>query len=69
MYSQNDEERVILELVGDGKGRFLDIGAFDGVMFSNTRALVERGWCGICVEPNPFTFLKLLKACEEHDIE
>ncbi len=69
MFSQNDEEAILLELAGNAKGRFLDIGAFDGVTFSNTRALVEKGWCGICVEPNPFSFLKLLKACENHDIE
>lgn len=35
---------------------FCDIGAFDGVTFSNTRALYEEGWSGILVEPNPRVF-------------
>jgi len=68
-YSQNNEEEVILDHFGDRVGRFLDIGAFDGVTYSNTRALVARGWHGICVEPNPYSFLKLLKACEQKQVE
>ena len=62
MYSQNDEERHILEwFEGKPAGRFLDIGAFDGVTFSNVRALYERGWAGTLVEPNPQAFSKLLE--------
>jgi FkbM family methyltransferase len=53
MYSQNDEERVILEYFGKRKGTFLSIGENDGVTFSNVRALAERGWSGRCVEPSP----------------
>lgn len=59
MYSQNDEERVILEYFGKRKGVFLSIGENDGVTFSNVRALAELGWSGICVEPSPVTFKKL----------
>jgi len=52
-YSQSGEQAVILEHVGDRKrGRFLDIGAYDAVTFSNVRALFERGWTGVLVEPN-----------------
>jgi FkbM family methyltransferase len=60
MYSQNDEEQYILEAVGEAPGVFLDIGAFDGKTFSNTAALVERGWSGVLVEPsiNAFTALR-----------
>jgi len=62
MYSQNDEEaHVIRELGGmDPPGRFLDIGACDGKLCSNTLALVERGWSGVLVEPSPRAFLSLL---------
>lgn len=54
MYSQNDEERVILNYF-DGKpaGTFLDIGAYHPTKFSNTRALFERGFKGVYVEPSP----------------
>lgn len=61
MYSQNNEELFILEHFADKPGRFLDIGAFDGKTFSNTLALVERGWSGVCIEPSPSVFVSLLK--------
>lgn len=60
MYSQNDEEKVILEYFGDKKdGKFLDLGAYDGKTFSNTLALAERGWSGVCVEASPQCFVSL----------
>lgn len=62
-YSQNNEEQEIL-LYLDGRPNrsmmLLDIGAYDGEAKSNTLALVERGWGGVLVEPNPFVFLRLL---------
>lgn len=42
-------------------GEFIDVGAFDGVTYSNTRALAEAGWSGIFVEPNPMAASKLLR--------
>lgn len=60
MYSQNDEERIILGVLGgQPPGYFYDVGAWDGKTFSNTLALVERGWSGVCVEPSPSSFLQL----------
>ena len=59
-YSQGQEEEAILKAFGDKKdGRFLDIGAYDGKTFSNTLALAERGWTGVCVEPSPHAFRRL----------
>ena len=40
---------------------FLDIGAFDGIGFSNTRLFFEQGWSGICIEPVLKNYLKLEK--------
>lgn len=63
-YSQNNEEAVILKLLdthGYATGRFLDVGAYDGRTFSNTLALAERGWSGVCVEPSPTAFAGLMK--------
>jgi len=66
MYSQHDEEKHILEAVKDiPDGTFLDIGAFDGHTFSNTAALADLGWKGICVEPANQAFLALLKTAKE----
>lgn len=59
MYSQNDEELTILQHLGDSNGFFLDIGAYDGVTMSNTRALAEAGWSGALVEGSSFPFTKL----------
>jgi len=53
MPSQYGEEFHILDHFKGRKGRFLDIGAYDGLTYSNTRCLMEEGWSGVCVEPNP----------------
>lgn len=49
-YSQNSEEQTILSYFGSSTGRFVEIGAYDPKVFSNTRALVELGWSGIYIE-------------------
>jgi FkbM family methyltransferase len=59
MYSQNLEEKYILEYFKDRKGTFLDIGANDGITLSNTRALAELGWAGVFVEASPKSFMRL----------
>lgn len=64
VYSQNDEERVILDFFAQSADahagmRFLDIGAFDGRAFSNTLALTELGWGGTLVEASPHAFIAL----------
>lgn len=65
-YSQNDEEGVILRFFeGREPGRFLDIGAHDGVRLSNTRALSDLGWTGTLVEPSPMPFAALMAAYRE----
>jgi FkbM family methyltransferase len=69
MYSQHDEEATILRLLGgeseaaakEGvKRSFLDVGAYDGLTFSNTRRLAELGWHGVHVEPAPKQLLGLM---------
>lgn len=60
-YSQNNEEEMLLKLLGDQPpGRLLDIGAYVPTTFSNTRALIERGWEAVLVEPSPVPFTALL---------
>lgn len=62
-YSQNNEQNIILDYFrGVKKANFLDIGANDGVTLSNTYALALKGWNGVCVEPSPEAYIKLLKA-------
>jgi FkbM family methyltransferase len=59
-YSQNREQEHILRIFGGFVGRFLEIGACDGLLVSNTMALVERGWRGVMIEPSPRAFLSLV---------
>lgn len=40
---------------------FCDIGAYDGVTFSNTRLLALQGWTGTAVEPYPTSYIRLQK--------
>ena len=44
-------------------GVFVDIGAHDGTTLSNTLVFErERGWRGLCIEPNPAVFSELARA-------
>jgi len=61
-YSQNDEQHYILQHLEGVTGKFLDLGAFDGITFSNTYALLERGWEGVYVEASP----KMFTACQRN---
>lgn len=48
---------------GETVGRFLDVGSWDPITFSNTRALFELGWSGVMIEPAPGPMLELLRCC------
>lgn len=66
-YAQFQDESIIDGFFGkDYVGRFLDIGAFDGVSMSNTRALALRGWSGVLVEPSPWVFPRLYAIYKDH---
>jgi FkbM family methyltransferase len=63
-YSQDGQDKYLDEKVFKKKrgGFFIEIGANDGIKFSNTYFLEKnRGWNGICVEPHPTAFEKLQK--------
>jgi FkbM family methyltransferase len=66
-FSQNKEQEIILEYFkNQPEGSFLDIGANDGKTLSNTHALALSGWSGVCVEPMPEAFNKLVLLYENH---
>lgn len=58
-YSQQGEQKIIIDFFKDFKGSLLDIGANDGATLSNSRALMEHGWNGVLVEPAPEALRKL----------
>lgn len=68
-YSQWGEQPIVLDVLskmGSLRGndgalpRFLDLGAFDGLTGSNTRALSDQGWKGVLVEADPRAFQQLV---------
>ena len=68
--SQYGQDIVVSELMEDRSGTFLDVGAFDGISFSNSYYLEKHlGWKGVCVEPNPLQFPRLRESrsciCEQ----
>jgi FkbM family methyltransferase len=59
-YSQHGEDLLVEHILGPGAIRsFIDIGANDGVLFSNTYKFAKTGAHGLCIEPCSSTFLKL----------
>ena len=60
-YSQFNQDEIINTLLGNKKnGVFIDIGAYDGITFSNSYFFEKsNNWSGICFEPNPIIFKKL----------
>jgi FkbM family methyltransferase len=68
-YSQHGEQKIILDYFKDidvNNLRFLDIGANDGVSFSNTYALALSGWSGALIEPSKMAFDKLEENYKEN---
>jgi len=62
-YSQCGQDKWVIEKLfpDKKKGTFVDIGANDGITFSNTYLLEEMGWNGLAVEPIPSLYEKLAK--------
>lgn len=62
--SQKGQDKWLIEEVFSSKrgGFFIDLAASDGVKFSNTYVLEKYyNWQGICIEPNPDFYTKLIK--------
>ena len=56
-YSQHGEDDIIADLFFDRPpGYACEVGAGDGILFSNTMGLEMVGWTVLCIEPNPELF-------------
>lgn len=63
-FSQYKQDEFIDKVLFNKKqnGFFIEIGAHDGISFSNSLFFEKnRNWEGICIEPNPTVFDKLVK--------
>ena len=61
-YSQIGQDKILDDELFQKKekGFYVEVGATDGVHFSNTLFFEKfRNWDGICIEPNPIEFKKL----------
>ena len=54
-YAQHGEDVLAWKVFRNSRGPrfFLEVGIIDGLRFSNTYALEQRGWRGVCVEAHP----------------
>ena len=54
-YSEIGQDRWVLETMFPGvtDGYFVDVGSGHGTIGSNTKALEDAGWTGICIDPFP----------------
>jgi len=54
--SQAGEDGIIKEIfkrLKIDKGNFCEFGSLDGIMFSNTKELADKGWKGLYIEASP----------------
>ena len=54
-YSEIGQDKWVLETMFPGlrNGYFVDLGSGHGTIGSNTKALEEAGWTGLCIDPFP----------------
>ncbi len=71
-YGQNLQDLIIEQYFNERGAKckfFVEVGAFDGVHYSNVRRLFEKyGWKGICIEPVTKNFQKLYDSYRNTDI-
>src|SRR6266516_1232055 len=70
-FSRWDEEKILKQLIrellpADQYHSAVDIGAGDGVRWSNTYALFSQGWRGLGVEGDPRQVIKLARAYQRY---
>lgn len=58
-YAQHCEDILVENLLNNEVKSFIDIGANDGVLFSNTYKFAKNGASGLCIEPSTNAFRKL----------
>jgi hypothetical protein len=53
-HSQCGEDRWIIENLKPDIGCFCEVGAYDGILSSNTKVFEDLGWSGIAIEADPY---------------
>ncbi len=63
-YGENGQDKYVYEhfFINNPAGFFIDIGAHEGILYSNTCFFENQlKWKGICFEPNPVSYEKLIR--------
>jgi hypothetical protein len=69
IYSQNGEDGIInalFKIIGFKSHVCCEFGAWDGIHFSNTKALIDEGFSAFMIEADKVKFNKLLKTYENN---
>jgi hypothetical protein len=69
-YSQNGDDGIIervFSVISGAPGLCCEFGAWDGIHFSNTRALALQGWRAVMIEADPDKFSELDANYSEND--
>jgi len=60
-YSQYGEDTLLAKIFDGKKGLCIEVGANDGIKYSNTKHFEEIGWQCILIEPTPSLCVKIRK--------
>ena len=61
VYSQNNEQQLIINYFGNEIGSCCSVGENDGKTLSNVLACIERGWSAVLIEPSKTAFNKMFE--------
>ena len=65
-YSQFGEDMVINEFFVDFIGRYVDVGCYHPIKYSNTALLHKKGWSGVNIDLNSIS-IELFNSCRKND--
>ena len=66
-YSQFEEDIIVSSYFGSFVGKYVDIGCYHPIKYSNTALLHKKGWTGINIDLNK-TSIDLFNACRKNDL-
>ena len=66
-YSQFGEDIIVSNYFGNFVGKYVDIGCYHPIKYSNTALLHKKGWTGINIDLNK-TSIDLFNSCRNNDI-
>ena len=66
-YSQFGEDLVVVDFFKNFVGRYVDIGCYHPIKYSNTALLHKKGWTGVNIDLNQTT-IDLFNACRKEDL-